>query len=789
MSRLHRTFWLCLLLLVLGTVLGKPAQARQVNEWVAHTSFSEATDLVVSGSRVWVATTGGVYSVDPTLGDVSRWTVVDGLSNVGASALDDDPGRGQLWVGYDDGLLDRIDTGNGTIRTYRDIARADQYPSRGINRLRVVGDSLFVATQFGVVVFDPIRNEVRDSFDRFGSMPVGQEVHDVLVDASVLGQPTVWIATDEGVAMAPLDGRNLKDPSSWQTESVGSTFQSVPALSLGVLDGVLFVGTDVGVYERSGSGSFSNLGITNRPVTRLEAGSGFLTGSATFTVIFIRSNGAASAHGVAEFGFPVAVDASSDGSIWVADNANGIGRTGIPDPAAGALALDATWLPQGPADGTFSRVSISDEGDVWLAGMNEPGTGFYRLDSEGEWTTWSSFRTAELAGKGAFVQIHAGSDRAGWAGSEGGGVAHVDAEGTVTLYGPTNSSLLPASGTSDFVVVGGVHEDGQGNLWVTTRASSRPLHVRMADGTWSSFGPKIGQGLLSTATAYGRIFVDSFDQKWIIIRRETNFQQKKGLMILETGIPDNPADDEFRYFETRGAAGQGLPSVSVNAVAEDRDGLVWIGTDSGPAFFINTGIVARDASAIPIWPQWADRSQGTFVLFGLTINDIAVDPAGRIWFATNDGAWLIEAAEGGYDLVQHFTADNSPLFSDEVLSVDVDASSGNVFFSTDRGLISYASDAIAPRQEAGELVVFPNPIRISDTTNPSVYVEGLVPATDIRIVTPAGHLVRRMQARGGRTRWDLQDEEGNRVRSGVYLIIAVGQNDEGTSVGKVVVIN
>ena len=790
MSRLHRTLLLCLPgLLLIGWVPGRSAQARQVNEWEAHTSFSEATDLVVSGARVWVATTGGLYAVDPQLGDIARWTVVDGLSNVGASALDEDPGRGQLWVGYDDGLLDRIDTVSGSIRTYRDIARADQYPSRGINRLRVVGDSLFVATQFGVVVFDPVRNEVRDSFDRFGTMPVGQEVHDVLVDATVLGQPAVWIATDEGVAVAPLDGRNLKDPSSWQTETVGFASQSIPARSLGVLDGALFVGTEVGVYEREDVGTFRDLGITNRPVTRLETGTGFLAGSATFTVVFVRSGGMSSAHGIADFGFPVAVDAAPDGSIWVADNANGIGRISVPDPAQGSVVPDAFWLPKGPADGTFSGVSISGEGDVWLAGVNEPGTGFYRLDGQGEWTTWSSTRTPELAGKGAFVQIHAGADGVGWAGSEGGGIARVEADGTVTLYGPDNSSLLPATGTADFIIVGGVHEDGQGNLWATTRASSRPLHVRLADGTWSSFGPKVGQGLLSSSTAYGRIFVDSFDQKWIIIRRETNFQQKKGLMVLETGIPDNPADDEFRYFDTRGAAGQGLPSISVNAVAEDRDGLVWIGTDSGPAFFINTGIVARDASAIPIWPQWADRSQGTFVLFGLTINDIAVDPAGRIWFATNDGAWLIEAGEGGYDLVEHFTSDNSPLFSDEVLSVDVDASTGNVFFSTDRGLLSYASDAIAPVQEAGDLMVFPNPIRIADLSNPSVYVEGLVPATDIRVVTPAGHLVRRMQARGGRTRWDLLDEEGNRVRSGVYLIIAVGQNDEGTSVGKVVVIN
>ena len=785
MASVTRYFLLFLVLLMQSL----PSHARQVNEWVAHTSFSQATDLVVSGSQVWVATTGGIYSVNPTVGDISRWTVVDGLSNVGASALDADSEREQLWIGYDDGLLDRIDTGNGTVRTYRDIARAEQYPSRGINRLRVVGDSLFVATQFGVVVFDPVRNEVRDSFDRFGSMAVGQEVNDVLVDDTILGEPAVWIATEEGIAFAPLDGRNLKDPSSWQTERLGNSFQSPPALSLGVLDGTLYVGSDAGVYERTSLNDYSDLGITNRAVTRLESGAGFLAGSATFTVIFIRSGGATSVHSITEFGFPVAVDASSSGTLWIADNARGIGQVSIPDPDTGALPLESVWLPQGPDDGTFAQVSISDDGDVWLAGVNEAGTGFYRLDAEGSWTTWSSSRTPELAGKGAFVQIHAGADGVGWAGSEGGGVAQVEADGTVTLYGPDNSSLLPASGTSDFVVVGGVHEDQQSNLWVTTRGSSRPLHVRLDNGTWSSFGPKIGQGLLSSSTAYGRLFVDSFDQKWIIVRRESNFQQKKGLMVLDTGVPDNAADDEFRYFDTRGSSGQGLPSVSVNAVAEDRDGLVWIGTDSGPAFFINTGIVARDASAIPIWPQWADRSLGTFVLFGLAVNDIAVDPAGRIWFATNDGAWLIEGAEGGYEMVHHFTSEDSPLFSDNVLSVDVDQSTGNVYFSTDRGLISYASDAIAPETEAGELVVFPNPIRIAGVANPSVYVEGLVPATDIRIVTTAGYLVRRTQSRGGRMRWDLKDETGNFVKSGVYLIIAVGQNDEGTSVGKVVVIN
>lgn len=761
--------------------------AQGVQDWTAHTSFGQANDLMVTATHTWVATDGGIYSVEHASGAVSRMTVADGLSNVRASALAADAARDVIWVGYDDGLLDRVDAASGVVRTYRDIARADQYPSRGINRIRVRGDSILVATQFGVVIFDPVRNEVRDSFDRFDTLPVGMEVNDVLTEEEVFGEATLWVATDEGIAHAALDGRNLKDPGSWTAEN-GSGLQVREALSLGVLEGQIHVGTDNDLYRRTGTNQFAALTVTNRAVTHLSSSDDALLGSATFTVLVVRNNGQRGAYSIEGYGFPVAVDRSATGDVWVVDGRSGLLR--IPLPVGGQTSVSPleTFLPSGPADGTFSLLSVSDEGQVWLSGVSAEGTGFYRLDREGEWTTWSSLNTAELAGKGAFVHVHASSDESGWAGSEGGGVARVAPDGTVTLFGADNSSLRPAAGTGDFIIVGGLFEDNQGNMWVTTRASSQPLHVRMENGSWTGFGPLIGQGLVSSSTAYGRLFIDSFDQKWVIIHREEDFRSKKGLMVLETGIPENPSDDVFRYFDTRGGAGQGLPSVSVNAVVEDRDGLVWIGTDSGPAFFINTGIVARDASSRPIWPQWADRDLGTFMLFGLTIHDMAVDPAGRIWFATDNGAWLVESAEGGYALVEHFTTDNSPLFSDVVLAVAVNDVTGEVFFSTDRGLVSYASDAIAPRENAADLIVFPNPLHLSDGQIPSVYIEGLVPAADIRIVTVAGHLVRRLESRGGRIRWDARDEEGRLVESGVYLVIAVGRNDEGTSVGKLVVI-
>ncbi|MDE2996202.1 MAG: hypothetical protein OXT73_05620, partial [Bacteroidota bacterium] len=413
-----------LLFVLMCFVLPLMVHAQGLQDWTAHTSFGSANDLMVTNTETWVATEGGVYAIEHATGAITRFTAVDGLSNVGAAAIAADTQRDAIWVGYPDGLLDRIDASSSTIRTYRDIERADQYPSRGINRIRIEGDSVFVATQFGVVVFDPARNEVRDSYDRFGSLPAGIEVNDTLIESEIFGTRTLWIATDEGVAWAPLDGSNLKDPGSWTAET-RSGLVGREALALSAFSGSLYVGTDNDLFVRSGPAEYSALGVTNRPVTALTAGADALIGSATFTILVVRPDGTRSAHSVSGFGFPEAVAFGSGSSLWVADGRSGVARMTIPTAASGEVAPLETFLPSGPADGTFSLISISDEGQVWLSGVNASGTGFYRLDQEGAWTTWSSTRTSELAGKGAFVHVHAASDESGWAGSEGGGVAHV----------------------------------------------------------------------------------------------------------------------------------------------------------------------------------------------------------------------------------------------------------------------------------------------------------------------------------------------------------------------------
>ncbi|MBT4602296.1 MAG: hypothetical protein HOC28_04090 [Bacteroidetes Order II. Incertae sedis bacterium] len=778
-----RTFWLfVVLLLVSGS-----ARAQSISTWTAHTSMNEAIDVSQAGSFVWVATSGGVFSYDESNESIQNFTIVDGLAAVAASSVTVDPNRSLVWVGFSDGTLNSIHSDTGVIQTFRDIQRADQFSDRGVNEIVVLGDSLFIAMAFGVVVFDPSRNEVIDSYSRLGSLPPASEVRDIHIESSVAGTPTIWAATESGVARAPLHGVNLQDPSSWEIEDAGFSEASLSILSLESLEGVLYAGTDQDLFIRDATGRYDRSNLTSRRVPSLSADDSKVIGSAEFRLIVMEAGTSGRTVSISGLSFPNAVEVSQSGDVWIASALTGVGNGQIPDSGS-EMTLSVSVQPSGPSEGEFTNISVGSNGELWVGGANVPNTGFHHLDIEGAWTTYSSSTSSELGGTARFLHVFAGTDGTGWAGSEGGGVAKVDEDGFVTLYNGTNSSLEPAAGTQDFIIVGGAFEDEDENMWFTTRGSGTPLHVRSKDGQWTAFGPMIGDGLLARSTAYGQIFVDSFDQKWILIRDENNFVRHRGLAVLETGTLTDQLDDNFRFFDDKGAAGVGLPGTEVYSVAEDKDGLVWIRTNSGPAFFVNTGIVARDPGAQPIWPQWADRSNGTFMLFGLHINDIAIDPAGRIWFATNEGAWLVESVEGGYASVLHFTVDNSPIFSDEILSIAVDGNTGRVYFSTDRGLVSFISDAVNPSASTDDLIVFPNPLRLSDGETPQVFIDGLVSSTTIRIVSPNGSLVRRLQGRGGMMRWDGKDENGRLVSSGVYLIIAVGDNDEGTAYGKVAVI-
>lgn len=760
-----------------------PEAAGQLGTWTAHTSMRRANDLTVVGNELWVSTTGGIFRVT-TDGEVaSTLTAVDGLHAVGGATIEFDERRNAVWLGYSDGVLDRIDRETGAVRSFLDIARATQFTRRGINRIVVRGDSLFVCTGFGLVVFDPVRGEVRDTYSRLGIFAAATPVFDATVAPGPSGESTLWVASEVGLAYAPFNAPNLQDPSVWSTE-----LPPTPEVrSLAYFRDRLHVGSAGDLYLRGEDGSYTAGGVSGDGIFQLKEHDGILAGYTLFKPVLVDAEGSVSQFNVEGFVFPEGV-AITAGDLWVADREGGLLR--LPVPPAGTVdsqPVQQQIIPEGPFHGVFMDLVAGADGSLWAGGLL--GGGFYRLLPDGTWVNYTAAFFPDLAGRNSYLHVAAAPNGDGWAVSEGFGAAWVRGDGSILAFDETNSSLRAVTGFPGFVFGGGVAAEGDGGVWVSTLGAPQPLHYLSPDGEWTGLPPAVGEGLTVSATAYGRIFVDSFGQKWIIIREESSFGLVKGLLVMDTGSsPTDPADDSFRFFGTRGGGGQGLPGKSVTSVVEDRDGLVWIGTNEGLAFFVNTGVVARDPSAVAIWPQRSDRSEGTFLFLGLPVNDIAVDPANRLWIATNEGVRLIRGVEGGYEEVLQITSENSPLLSNAVIAVEVLADKGEVFFATDQGLVSVEIDAVTASATVRELFVYPNPVVVRDGAT-SVTIEGLVDATDLTIASPLGEQVAAMETRGGLARWDLRGRDGRLVPSGVYVVVAVGQNGEGAAYGKVAVIH
>lgn len=85
--------------------------------------------------------------------------------------------------------------------------------------------------------------------------------------------------------------------------------------------------------------------------------------------------------------------------------------------------------------------------------------------------------------------------------------------------------------------------------------------------------------------------------------------------------PDKPFE---QYVVNRWTIQDGLPQISVNAIAQDRDGYLWVGTQGGLARFDGVRFTTFTPESTPELP-------------GIWVRSLLVDRAGRLWIGTYKG--------------------------------------------------------------------------------------------------------------------------------------------------------
>ena len=140
----------------------------------------------------------------------------------------------------------------------------------------------------------------------------------------------------------------------------------------------------------------------------------------------------------------------------------------------------------------------------------------------------------------------------------------------------------------------------------------------------------------------------------------------------------------------------------------------------------------------------------------------------------------------GLDEIEHFTEENSPLFSNNITALTIDNKSGEVYIGTSKGLLSYRSTATDGFVNTKKVKVYPNPVK--ETYFGLIAINGLSTNANFKITDINGNLVFESFAKGGQAIWDGKNKNNERVGTGVYLLFSSDETGEEKVEGKIVFI-
>jgi hypothetical protein len=311
---------------------------------------------------------------------------------------------------------------------------------------------------------------------------------------------------------------------------------------------------------------------------------------------------------------------------------------------------------------------------------------------------------------------------------------------------------------------------------VTNATAPEPLSVRKAsDGTWQSFN----FSSLVINPVVGDIIVDQSNRKWMVLPRGV------GILVFDDNGTWAPGDDKMKKLSATVGNGN-LPSNEVECIAEDHDGEIWVGTDKGVAVFFCADQIfsSSGCEAQQIYIEQDGHTQ--LLLATEVVTAIAVDGANRKWIGTqNSGVYLMSA--DGTTQIQHFTLENSPLLSNEIRTLAINPKTGEVFFGTSDGIISYRNDATEGLEDYTNVYVFPNPVKPG--YEGPIAITGLVENANVKITDISGTLVYQTKALGGQAIWYGKNFKGERSKSGVYMVFCSNEDGSKTYITKILLVN
>lgn len=739
-----------------------------VGEWESHLPYYFCTSVMIADDKAICSSTGGLFYYDLRDNNLSTLSKTDGLSDNSVSAMNWSETDQLALLAYENANLDILK--GKEIINIPDILKKQIPGDKSINDIYFLGGKAYLSCGFGIVVVDIEKYEISDTYY------IGEEGFALKVNQVCSDETYFYAATEEGIKRALITNPFLIDFNSWERvndipnpDGAFSGIASYNGRVFAVYDDPLSVQDKLYYYDGSWKeyGQYVESDCSEIRVAGeymiLSGKNGVQVMSSDF--IFVRSY---------ELGSPKSSIIDEDGILWIADYGRGmIKAEGIEEEAI---------RPNGPYSSiAYKMVSSGDKLYVVSGGVSSAYGNLYRSGTlhtykEQNWGSNIKYDFLDLI----TLAVDPDDPNHIFAGSWGFGLVEYQDSKLVENYREENSSLQSIIPGGDVIRIGGVAFDNNKNLWMTNTKVAEPISVLKSDGSWKSF--KVG-GLLSPYPALGDVLITQDDHLWAIIPKGN------GLFAMDfNGTIDNEDDDVYRLVSVVDEYGKVITN-EIYSFAEDLNGNIWLGTDQGilvfyspSSLFTNGSLFARDI----LVPRNDGTGLGDPLLQTEKITCIEVDGANRKWLGTaGGGAFLVSS--NGLEQVHNFNSNTSPLLSNSITDICVNDESGEVFFGTDKGLISYRGEATGGEDNYENVRVFPNPVR--ENYNGPIAISGLLEETTVKITDISGNLVNEMESFGGQAIWDGTNFNGERVATGVYLVFLTNRRPTSAHVTKILFIH
>ena len=734
---------------------------NKIGTWRSHLPYSNASKLVISGNKVYCSTDGGLFYYNTSDNSIETISKENGLSDTEISALGYSEEYGITIIAYSNANLDLIQ--NNKVTNISDILRYSQIiGDKQIYHIFIKDEFAYLSTGFGIVILNLLEKEIAQT------CIIGDGGSQIKVNGTSIEGDMIFAVTDQGVYSADLSmpNLNLQDYQFWKRETGIPNFNK-KFNCISSANGKVYVSYQSGVFGGDKlyfwDGNLWNalLSFADDNFNYLSEWNGNLVISALYHVHIHFANGD---NQTVFINSPKCAFIDNNSIIWAADSELGLVKKPLNEVNASVIS------PNGPSTTKVSDIAIS--GNILYSVPGARNSDYNNQFTNGEVNIFKDNRWSNIK-KNIYkdyyrVAIDPVDPEHYFIASWGYGLFEFRGDSLYEIYKEDNSSLQTII-PGDFYRLGGLTFDISGNLWVTNSSVSRPLSVLKKNGDWVSFD----LNNLQTAPHMGDIIVSQSGYKWMIL------SGGRGLFVVDdNGTIDNEDDDRYAKVDVKDEF-NAIITNDIFSIAEDRDGNIWLGTNKGILVYYNPNAVfdGENFYAKPIYiPRKNDPEKGSDALLVTeSVSAIAIDGANRKWLGTkNSGVSLV--SDDGLTQLYNFTAENSPLLANSISSIAINDISGEVFFGTDNGIISFVAEATGPAENFESVFVYPNPVR--ENYNDEIVIKGLVENTLVKITDLNGNLVFETISLGGQALWNGKNFNNERVGTGIYLIFC--SNEDGT---------